>query len=132
MRLALDTNAYVAFVRGEEWAVEPVRRATVLVLPVVVLGELRAGFLCGNRSRKNEQTLIRFLNGTRVAIGEVNDGTTPHFARLFAFLRQEGKPIPTNDLWIAALTLQAEAILLSNDAHFTHLPQVARYVGVNQ
>jgi len=127
MRLALDTNAYVTFARGEDWAVAAVRQADAIFMPVVVLAELRAGFLCGSRTKQNEQALIRFLNSKRVSIAEISDETTHQFARLFAHLRKTGNPIPTNDLWIAALTLQAGAILLTNDAHFRHLPQVPRH-----
>jgi tRNA(fMet)-specific endonuclease VapC len=126
VRVALDTNAYVAFARGEAWSVQAVRSADAIVMPVIVLAELRAGFLSGDQAKVNEQTLVRFLNSKRVSIAEINDETTHQFARLFAYLRRAGKPIPTHDLWIAAVTLQTEAILLTNDAHFNHLPQVAR------
>jgi len=125
MRLALDTNAYVGFARGEGWAVEPMRRADQLLIPVVVMAELRSGFLCGNQSARNEQGLTRFLNSKRVRIAEVNEDTTHVYARLFAWLRKQGTPIPTNDIWIAALALQNDAILLSRDEHFEKLPQVA-------
>ena len=66
MRIALDTNRYVDFSRGERDAVERIRHAEQVVLPFVVLGELRAGFLCGTRSGENEANLTRFLASPRV------------------------------------------------------------------
>lgn len=131
MRLALDTNAYVGFARGEDWAVEPMRRADQLLMPVVVLAELRSGFLWGNQGSRNEQGLTRFLNSKRVQVVDANEETTHAYARLFAWLRNKGTPIPTNDIWIAAVTLQHDAILLSRDAHFEKLPQVALHVSTD-
>ena len=128
MKLSLDTNAYVAFARGEAWAVGPMRQADQLLISVVVLAELRSGFVCGNQSSRNEQSLTRFLNSKRVRIAEANEETTHAYARLFAWLRHQGTPIPTNDIWIAAVTLQNDAILLSRDTHFEKLPQLACYV----
>ncbi len=127
MKVALETNAYVALARGETWALEPVRRSESVFLPVVTLAELRAGFLCGKKTENNEKNLTSFLNTPRVAVSEVNEETTHIYARLFTFLRQQGKPIPTNDLWIAALTVQENAQLLTMDQHFDYLPQLSIY-----
>ena len=97
-------------------------------MPFVVLGELRAGFVCGTRSAQNIQTLTRFLNKPRVQVLFPNDGTTHHYANLYANLfrqlRKQGTPIPTNDIWIAALCVQHDLFLSTNDAHFDHLPQI--------
>jgi len=53
-------------------------------------------------------------------------GTTHHHARLFRQLRVQGKPIPTNDLWTAALVVQHDLHLFARDAHFDALPQIPR------
>jgi tRNA(fMet)-specific endonuclease VapC len=126
MRLALDTNAYGAAARGEGHFVALTRAAHHLYLPFVVVAELRAGFAAGSLGRQNEAILGQFLSAPRVSILYADDQTTHHYAHLFAQLRRQGTPIPTNDLWIAALVIQHDLALLTNDGHFSHLPQLAR------
>lgn len=124
MKLAIDTNAYVAFCKGSPTAIAAVQQAELLYLPFIVLAELRAGFLCGTRTTRNERMLTRFLNADRVTVLYADEQTTHHYARLFMQLRRQGTPIPTNDVWIAALVSQHNLTLLSADTHFAHLPQL--------
>ena len=126
LRLALDANRYVDFCKGQTAAVEPLRKAQEIVLPFIVLAELRAGFRLGNRRDKNEAILARFLQSPRVAVLFADEGTTHFYAELFAELRQAGTPIPTNDLWIAALVVQHDLTLLTRDKHFDRLPRIPR------
>lgn len=126
MRIALDTNRYRDFCAADPVVVEQVQTAERIFLPFVTLAELRAGFLCGTRARQNERTLVRFLNSPRVSVLYAGEATTHHYARLFAQLRQQGTPIPTNDIWIAALILEHNLLLCSRDRHFDHLPQLPR------
>ena len=95
-------------------------------MPFIVLAELRAGFQIGTRAKQNERVLIRFLNSPRVRLLLPDEQTTHHYAALFAQLRKQATPIPTNDIWIAALVLQYDLVLLARDSHFDHLPQLAR------
>ena len=126
MRLALDTNAYRDFAEGKEATVTLVRRAEVVALPVPVLAELRFGFLNGTRGRQNESVLSRFIDSSRVVV-LVCDGETAHrYAQLKLQQKQQGTPIPINDVWIAALALQHSLALLTRDADFDHLPQLVR------
>jgi tRNA(fMet)-specific endonuclease VapC len=124
MRILVDSNRYQDFCEGEPQAVHVIRRAAEIMIPFIVLGELRAGFACGTRSYKNEQTLTRFLNSPRVKQLFADEDTTHQYARLFKQLRKQGTPIPTNDLWIAALALQHDLLLFTRDNHFDHLPQL--------
>jgi tRNA(fMet)-specific endonuclease VapC len=126
MRLLLDTNSYIDFCRGEADVLDQVQQARQIFLPFVTLAELRAGFLCGRHAHKNESVLSRFLNSPRVTVAYPDENTTHHYARLFFQLRKQGTPIPTNDIWVAALAAQHDWILLTKDAHFDHLPQLAR------
>lgn len=126
MRIAVDTNRYCDFCAGVPEAVERLAAAHEIVIPFVVLAELRAGFLCGTVARRNEATLIKFLNSPRVRVQSPDEDTTHHYARLFAQLRMQGTPIPTNDIWIAALVLQHDLLLYSRDVHYERLPQVPR------
>ncbi len=126
MRIAIDTNRYVDFARGLPEAAERFRHADEILVPFVVLGELRAGFAGGARSGHNEANLARFLGSRRVEPLFADEDTTHHYARLFQQLRRQGTPIPTNDLWIAALVVQHQLSLFARDAHFDHLPQIPR------
>ena len=124
MRILLDTNRYRDFCSGEQEIADAVRRADMICVPFIVLGELRSGFACGTKAKLNEAVLTRFLNASpRVDTIYPDDDTTRFYAMLFKQLREQGTPIPSNDLWIAALAVQHDMILASKDSHFKYLPQ---------
>lgn len=126
MRLALDTNRYVDFAKNVPEALERIREADQVFMAFVVLAELRSGFLCGSRSAENERTLVQFINSPRVVLLAPDEDTTHHYARLFRQLRVQRTPIPTNDIWLAALVVQHNLQLFARDRHFDALPQIAR------
>jgi tRNA(fMet)-specific endonuclease VapC len=126
MRIALDTNRYVDLASNVPEAVDCIRRAREVFLPLVVLAELRAGFRCGKRSAENEKNLVRFLNSPRVQVLTPDEETTHCYAQLFLQLRRQGTPIPTNALWVAALVVQHDLCLFARDHHFDHLAQIPR------
>jgi predicted nucleic acid-binding protein len=126
VKLALDTNAYRLFMDGDDLAARLVRQAGQVCLPVPVIAELRFGFLNGTRGRKNEATLAVFLDAARVEVLDCDERTTVFYAQLKAQLKQQGTPIPLNDVWIAALALQHQALLFTRDRDFDHLPQLPR------
>jgi tRNA(fMet)-specific endonuclease VapC len=100
--------------------------AETVFMPFVVIAELRAGFSIGRKSAENELILRRFLMKQGVQALFPDDQTTLHYASVFRQLRQQGTPIPTNDIWICALVLQHNLILHARDKHFDHLPQINR------
>jgi tRNA(fMet)-specific endonuclease VapC len=124
MRLLLDTSRYADLARGEGEVRAVVERAETVSLPFVVVAELRAGFALGTRVRENERFLQRFLARPGVALLFPGEATIRSHAALFRQLRQQGTPIPTHDLWIAALAVEHELVLYTRDAHFAHLPQL--------
>jgi len=124
VRVVIDTNRYRDFCDGKDDAVAIVRKSSEIHIPLIVVAELRAGFACGNKGPENEQILSRFLNKERVKLLSADEGTTFIYANLFRQLRTQGTPIPTNDLWIAALTIQHGLLLFSRDTHFNRLPQI--------
>lgn len=120
----VDTNVYSAFLRGDAKAVTAMRMADELHLPLIVLGELLAGFAAGSRTSSNREELAIFLASPRVHVMKPDEKTAQNYANVFAILRKLGTPIPTNDLWIAALARQHRLPLLTFDAHFTGIPGV--------
>ncbi len=126
LKILVDTNRYTDFARGDSVAVERLQRAARVYLSFVVIAELRAGFLCGSRSERNEANLTRFLSEPRVDVLYPDEETTHHYARLFRQLRAQGTPVPTGDLWTAALAVQHGLHLFARDRHFDHLPQIPR------
>ncbi len=118
MKLALDTNSYVALAKGDLQLLNIIQHARTIFLPFIVVGELRAGFLCGKYSSRNEKAFQRFLASARVTILYADEQTTHHYATIFSDLKKKGKPIPTNDLWIAALAIEHNLVLHSFDKHF--------------
>jgi tRNA(fMet)-specific endonuclease VapC len=116
--ILIDTNAYVAFKRGLPEALEIIQRAPTIALPVIVLGELLAGFTVGSQTERNRSELQAFLTSPRAQVLTVDELTAEVYARVYRELRSKGRPIPTNDLWIAALALQHSVALFTFDRHF--------------
>lgn len=125
MRLCLDTSAYSHFKRGDPAPAEELRTASRVGVPVIVLGELRAGFRQGSRARQNERDLRKFLSQAVVEVLDVDDEASSHFADLVTDLRRRGTPLPTNDVWIAAVALREGMTVLTYGAHFEALPQIS-------
>jgi len=118
VRVALDTSAYSALMRGHREVASLVRRAEAVLLPAVVAGELLYGFRFGSRFEENAARLEAFLDVPSVDLLTVTFVTADRFGRIATALREKGTPIPTNDIWIAAQAMVAGADLLSSDAHF--------------
>lgn len=117
-RVAIDTSAYSAFKRGHPEVTLRLRRAREIVLPAVVLGELLAGFEVGSRTGKNREELRLFLESPRVRLARIGEETAERYARIDRALRSAGRPLPTNDLWIAASVMEHGAELLTLDRDF--------------
>ena len=118
MKLALDTNAYSALIRGHRDVASLVRRAQSVLIPAVVAGELLYGFRAGARYEENSTRFEAFLATPHVELLRVTFTTADRFGRVAAGLRRKGSPIPTNDIWIAAQAMEVGADLLSSDTHF--------------
>jgi tRNA(fMet)-specific endonuclease VapC len=120
-RVLIDTNAYTAFKQGAPEAIAVLRHAPEIALCSTVLGELLAGFACGTQAARNRRELADFIATPRVRQLPVDADTAEYYATLFASLRRKGRPVPTNDLWIAASALQHGFALFSLDAHFREM-----------
>lgn len=122
IRILLDTNAYSAFKKGDQDIVEICRRADEIFMPVPVLAELRSGFKGGSKEQKNLDELLAFTYSNRVRIPVMSEQTALFYAEIYTSLKAQGNPIPVNDIWIAACTLESGAVLITRDAHFRRIP----------
>lgn len=116
--ILLDTNAYVAFKRGDHPILDIIQHAETLAISPIVLGELLSGFECGNRTKKNRDELQQFLSSGRLKIFSVTSDTANFYSQIYFSLKTKGKPIPSNDMWIAAQALENGCVLCSYDQHF--------------
>jgi tRNA(fMet)-specific endonuclease VapC len=128
MRYCLDTSAYSHFKRGAPEAVDVIDRAEWIGVPVIVLGELTAGFRQGDRSAANQAELDEFLANAAVEVLPILSDVVPIYADIVLGLRKAGTPIPANDIWIAAVAARHGAAVLTYDAHFEAIPRVGALV----
>ena len=119
--ILVDTNIYVAFKRNEQRVVDLLRRTEYIGMNSVILGELLAGFRCGTREKENRRELEQFLDSPRINILSVDETTAEFYACVFRTLREKGRPIPTNDLWVAASAMQHGLALATLDEHFSQV-----------
>ena len=109
----MDTNAYSALMSGDQGIADELARSEAILLTPIVIGELLDGFLGGSRPRENRELLRRFRAKPRTLCVPITDETAEWFALIKRQLRKKGKPIPINDVWIAASCLEHGARLLS-------------------
>jgi len=121
IKLLLDTNGYAAFKKGQPEVIEIIKQATLIGLNSIILGELLGGFRVGQREVQNRAELKLFLASPRVQIFPITMSTAEQYAQVYAELRQKGRPIPTNDMWIAASALEHDVRLLTFDHHFSQI-----------
>ena len=122
--MILDTHALSAVADGEVSAVELVAGADRVALPVIVLGEYRLG-IAQSRHRASYEGWLRQWIAT-VTVLDIDDGTTHSYSAIGLELKRKGKPIPANDLWIAALCRQHSLPLVSRDRHFDFVAGLQR------
>ncbi len=118
MKIVLDTNAYSGLMRGDNRIVSFVRIAEILIVPATVVGELLYGFRLGSRPRENKKQLGKFLASPYVNFKPVDLPVCDRYALIMQQLSGKRRPIPSNDVWIAAHTLAEGADLLTLDDHY--------------
>ncbi len=117
----LDTSAYSGFNRGDGRLKDWFREGSHILIPIIVIGELRAGFCLGNKVAENQALLQRFLDSSNVSAVTITDATAELFADIYYKLRKAGTPVGTNDMWIAALALEHDKTLLTLDSDFSRV-----------
>lgn len=122
--MIVDTNAISAFAVGDPSVREKIAAGPGPYLPVIVLGEYCFGLL---ESRERDRRLAWLKELTRHwTVLEVSAETAATYAELRQALKQRATPIPSNDVWIAALARQHNLSVLSADSHFDSVPGVRR------
>ncbi len=127
-RIVLDTSAYSHLRVGHQDTLEAVASAAAVLMPAIVLGELEAGFRLGSREKENLLSLGEFLQEPFVTIVQVTQEVSQQYGSIFAQLKLQGTPIPTNDIWIAANTMVASATLIAFDRHFEQVENLSCFI----
>lgn len=117
----LDTNAYAAFKRKDAAVLEIIQHAESIVFSPIVIGELLAGFDGGGKAEQNKIEFQKFLESSRVIVCPVTQDTSQFFSQVYCALKMKGKPIPTNDMWIAAQALEHGCVVCTHDKHFSYI-----------
>lgn len=118
-KFLLDTNAIIALQREDEALKKLLTAATDVFVPVVAVGELYYGAYKSGRVEENRQNVAAFIAG-RVVL-RVDADTADVYGQAKQGLRAKGRPIPENDIWIAALAIQYDLTLITDDAHFAEV-----------
>lgn len=118
MKILLDTSAYVGFKRNHAEIVDMIIRSRLILFSVVALGELLFGFRSGSRYKLNLAELNEFLDHEAVEVVHIGPTTADRYSRIAFHLKHQGTPIPSNDIWIAAQTMEHGAELITTDRHF--------------
>lgn len=126
MRVAVDTSRLTDLLRGDARLAERLGTCDEVWVPLMVMGELKAGFLGGTQRHRNEALVQRFLARPTVSVLLPGRETAEHYARLFVQLKRARTPVPDNDLWIAALALEHDLTLITRDRHFERIAQLPR------
>jgi tRNA(fMet)-specific endonuclease VapC len=129
-RILLDTSAYTALLTGDQAVFARLAEAETVLMSIIVLGELYAGFRAGSKERQNRDRLASFLAKPSIKILPATQDTAEVFGVVKDGLRQSGTPIPINDVWIAAQALEAGAQLVTYDAHFSKVKGLLLWEGV--
>jgi len=120
--ILLDTNAFTQYLRGDQRVFEALAKAGRVHLSIFTLGELFAGFRSGSKEKANRQMLETFLAKPVVRVLEGTRETAEYFGLIKSALKRAGRPIPLNDVWIAAHALETGSVLVTYDAHFAVVP----------
>jgi tRNA(fMet)-specific endonuclease VapC len=115
-RFLLDTNIVIALFAGERRAVQKLRRAPAVFLPTVVVGELLYGALKSAQIRSNVERIEEFVVTNSVLSCDLE--TARYYGQIKHRLGRKGRPLPDNDLWIAAVAQQHGLTVVSRDKHF--------------
>jgi tRNA(fMet)-specific endonuclease VapC len=122
-RIALDTNTAIALLNNQEDVVRVINKFETICLPITVCGELIFGAKNSGLSTKNEKKYLQFIYSCELL--EINMLVANAYAELRLQLKKKGKPIPENDIWIAATCIVNNTALYTLDKHFKHISDIS-------
>jgi predicted nucleic acid-binding protein len=120
--LLIDTNIYTNAFNGNTEVIQILQRAQKISICAITIGELLSGFKAGSKENINRAELEEFLDSPRVQLIGIDEDTAEFYSEIQTALKKKGKPIPTNDIWIAAIALQHGLKLYTKDQHFKYVP----------
>ena len=115
-RFLLDTNIVIAIFAKEAKAHAHLVKATEVFIPNIVLGELYYGAYKSLRITENIAKIDEFAANNTVLVSDT--ASAQAYGRIKSGLRAKGRPIPENDIWIAAMAMQYNLALATRDGHF--------------
>jgi tRNA(fMet)-specific endonuclease VapC len=118
-RLLLDTNAIIALQRGDINLKTLLSKTNEVFIPLIAVGELYYGAYKSQQAERNYQSVVAFI-ADRVVLNP-DQNTADIYGQVKSRLQAKGRPIPENDIWIAALALHYDLTLLTQDAHFAEV-----------
>lgn len=121
MKVLIDTNIYSYAMRNEHGCDQLLRSAETIHINPIVIGELFFGFRSGDKEQRNRKQLNEFLESPRVSILPLTEHTSDFFALIATQLKNDGNPIPSNDVWIAASAMEHGLMLATKDDHFQNI-----------
>ena len=121
-KVLIDTNIYSLAMKGDSNVVDVLRRIDIIGFSVISVGELYSGFKGGSREAGNREELNVFLDSPRVVVHHIDVEVADFYASIFNNLKIAGTPIPTNDIWIAAVAFQYGYKIFTKDKHFNLIP----------
>ena len=122
-KVLLDTNIVIALFAGEPEVLENLQRQDAAFLCVPVIGELRYGALASGRVEHNLARLDTFARAAKIL--PCDRETAAFYGRVKHGLRKKGRPIPENDVWIAAVACQHQLQLITRDSHFEDIEELS-------
>jgi tRNA(fMet)-specific endonuclease VapC len=121
-KIALDTDVSIKFLNGDTTIDAILLKYAEICLPAIVVGELVFGALNSKHAEQNLARHRKLIHSAKVlTITEVTANT---YAKIRLALKKKGKPIPENDLWIAATCIEHKLPLMSSDGHFEYIDQL--------
>ncbi len=121
-KFLLDTNIITAWLKGETAVADKIDKAKEIYIPIIVVGELYYGALYSTQVEKNIRDIKSITNYYNVL--NVDEETTIAYGNIKAALRKKGKPIPENDIWIAAIAKRYDLVVVTRDKHFKEIESI--------
>lgn len=119
--ILIDTNIYSHAMRGDAEVIETLQQTAHIGISAISIGELLSGFKAGNKEKNNRQELNQFLDSPRVELYRIDEKTAEYYCLILDQLKNNGTPIPTNDIWIAAVAFQQGMPIYTKDRHFNKI-----------